>query len=69
MLSRVSRFAARRGWRAVVLLGLMPVLFAAYETAVLAHGAVWIVAYGVYVVAAAVFLTLAWQVSFGRRNG
>jgi hypothetical protein len=69
MPSRLPRFAARRGWRAAVLLGLMPVLFAAYETAALAHGAIWIVAYGVYVVTAVVFLVLAWQLSFRRRNG
>lgn len=69
MPSRLSRFAARRGWRAVVLTGLMPVLFATFVTAVLAHGAVWAVAYGAYVVAAAMFLVLAGRMLFGRRNG
>lgn len=69
MPSRLSRFAGRRGRRAVVLLGLIPVLFAAYETAVLTHGTVSAVALGVFLSASAVFLTLGWQMSFGRRNG
>lgn len=69
MRSRFVRSATRSGWRGVALLGLLPMSLAAFFIALCAHGVVQSVAGDAYCVVAGLILLLAFQISFGRRNG
>lgn len=69
MRSRFRRAATRSGWRGVVVLAMVPVVGASSAIALRTHGTVRSAAGVVYCAAAAVMLTLAWKISFGRRVG
>lgn len=68
MRSRFLRFSGRSGWRGVVLLSLLPVLFASFGIALGTHGVVRSAAGVLYGFAATAVAALAWQISFGRRG-
>jgi hypothetical protein len=63
--SRISRFAARRGWRALAMVGLTPAVVGLFGIAVISRSLWWTIA---YTVVSATFLVIAWQIGSGGRD-